>query len=253
MKSYLLLLVISAVVVFGTASATITVASLNTRVLLNTNTSAQVTEVIQLSISNQSVSQYTADRLALNFTLANWQNLIGPSIVEHIINPKGAIVDLKFLPGPVNNSQNGKIADLLLSYLVTNVTAFNQTAPRTLLYQFNNNVFNFQHAESGQVLGENTTLTIVLPLDSKLVSVYPLPDYPILDFSQGFSNATQLSWSADEPLSKFSLDYTVQQSLGQEVIGFFDGLYRHYGVAIIIFVILVIALFIAYAYFRAAS
>ena len=67
------------------------VTAINTTVSLNQNTSAQVVEVLKLAVTNQSVGQYTKDRLALNLTLSQWQTLIGPQLVEHIVSPRGNI------------------------------------------------------------------------------------------------------------------------------------------------------------------
>jgi hypothetical protein len=254
MKSYPLVLALLAVALCATfVSGNIVVTNLNTTVALNTNGSAQVTEITTISISNLSVAQYTADRLALNLTVSQWQNLIGPSLVEHIVSARGITSNFRFLPGPANNSQNGKTAELLLSYSVTNVTRYNETGPRTFLYSFNNGVFNFQHAESGQVLGENTTLTVVLPQGAKIASVYPLPDSPSFPVGTGFGNSTRLSWSADEPLSKFTLTFTVQESLEQEVAGFFNSIYKYYGGLLLVLGIGVIAFFITYTYLRTAK
>ncbi len=250
MKSYLLAFVLLLSVMVAYAHGTISVTNLNTTMILNTNGTARVNEVLTLGLTNESVSQYTADRLALNFTLGQWQNLIGPILTEHIVNPKGATYDLSFLPGAINNSQNGKVAYLYLSYLVTNVTAYNETGPRVFLYSFNNRVFNFQHAESGQVLGDNTSLTIILPQSSQVVSIYPIPDAPVPGPDQNYGTDTRFSWSADEPLSRFVLTFDVQQSLEGEVLQFFGSIYDTYGAMLIVLAIGVAAFFIVYVYVR---
>lgn len=59
-----------------TASASYTVQNLNVTMALKTNTSAQVSEVLKVLVSNASVSQYSTNRLALNLTLSNWQTLV---------------------------------------------------------------------------------------------------------------------------------------------------------------------------------
>ncbi len=45
----------------GTTDASYLINNINTTVVLNTNTSASVTEILNLSISNSSAGQYTAD------------------------------------------------------------------------------------------------------------------------------------------------------------------------------------------------
>ncbi len=238
----------------GTTDASYLINNINTTVVLNTNTSASVTEILNLSISNSSAGQYTADRAALNFTLSQWQTLIGSSLVEHIVNPKGSIYGFSFIPGPLISSVNGRIALLELRYYVSNVTTVNQTGPRTFLYQFNNNVFNFEHAESGEVLGYNTTLTIIVPSGARVLSVFPVPDSPAVGFTKNYRGVTTLSWSADEPLSEFVLSYTVEESLQAEVLTFFGDVYNYLGGGFVVIIIAIaIALFVVYTYWKVGS
>ena len=235
--------------VAGVTNATYIITAVNTTVNLQQNTSAYVSEILRVSVSNTSVSQYTQDRLALNLTLSQWQNIVGSDLTQHILNPKGSIYDFGFVPGPLINSNNGKIAYLQMTYYVTNVTIVNETAPRTFVYIFDNNVFNFQHAESGVVLGQNTTLTIILPQGAKIDSVYPPPDSPAFGFSSGYKNATRLSWYSDEPLSRFALSFTVEQSLQSEVLQFFGEAFKWFSGVAYLLLVLVIAAFIAYTYY----
>ncbi len=246
---FLLLALVAAVPI---SHAAYIVTAINTTVSLNYNTSAQVVEVLRVSVTNQSVNQYTTDRLALNLTLQQWQGLVGPSLVEHIVNPHGSIYDFNFLPGPLLNSNNGRIGYLVMTYSVSNVSTVKETGPRTFLYSFNPNVFNYQNALSGQVLGQNTTLQIILPQNSKIDHIVPEPDSPSVGFIQGYKNVTSVTWNNDESLSSFALTYTVTQSLQDEVISFFAGVYNQLGVTIVALLIIVaIAFFIVYTYFRA--
>ncbi len=226
------------------------VTAINDTVTLNSNTSATVVEIYKISLSNTSVNQYDQDRLALNFTLSQWQNVVGPSLIEHIINPRGSVYDFNFVPGPITNSNDGKIAYLVLSYIATNVTTVNQTAPRTFVSNFNRNVLNYQNAESGEVLGLNTTLTVVLPSGGRIDSVSPNPDYPAFGFTKNYRNVTAVTWDSDEALSKFTFVYTVQESLQDEVLGFFDTIYGYLGGFAYLIIIIAIALLILYTYLR---
>ncbi len=232
------------------SSASYAVTNINTTVVLNQNSSARVSEILEVAVSNQSVSQYSTDRLALNLTLSQWQLIIGPNLVQHIINPHGSIYNFNFLPGPIVSSPNGRVAYLLMTYYVNNVTVVNQTGPRTFLYSFNNDVFNFQHAASGAVLGENTTLTVIVPQGSKIMTVVPSPDSPAQSFTQNYKNVTVMSWYADEPLSKFQLVYTTQESLQDEVLSFFAQLYKTLGVGVYVLILAVIAAIIVYTYLK---
>ncbi len=224
---------------------------INDTVSLNQNTSASVVEIYKISLSNTSVSQYAQDRLALNFTLSQWQNIIGSQLTVHIINPRGSVYHFAFDPGPVQVSNNGKIAYMVVSYIASNVTSVNQTGPRAFTYSFNPSALNYQNAESGEILGLNTTLTIIVPTGSRITSVSPPPDYPRLGFTKNYTGVTQLTWSSDELLAGFTLKYTTEESLQGEVIAFFTQAYYFLGIGVYIIIIAVIAAFIVYTYYRA--
>jgi hypothetical protein len=253
MRYILVGLLFLALLIVPLSHASYIVTSINTTVTLNQNTSGQVIEIFKVSVSNASVSQYTADRLALNLTLSQWQSLIGPQLVENIVNPRGSIYDFDFLPGPLAPSQNGKVADLVLSYSVTNVTTVTQTGPRTFLYDFDNSVFNFQNAISGPVLGDNTTLNIIIPQGARIIKISPNPDFPAYGFTQNYRNATYFSWDSDESLGAFTFNYVLEESLEQEVVTFFQGVYNTLGAFAYILIILAVALFIAYTYLKAGK
>jgi hypothetical protein len=226
------------------------IAGLNTTVRLYTNTSATVAEVINISISNQSVSQYSTNRAALNLTLSGWQAIVGPTLVEHIINPSSSNYNFHFIPGPLEKGPFGYFAHLIFTYNVNNVTIMTRTGPRTISYNFNSGVLNFEHGASGQILPGNTTLTILLPTGAQIKSVYPVPDYPIAGVTDGYKNVTTLQWFSGEPLSKFTLQFVMIEPLSQEVSDFFTQLYGALGVWTYIIIALVIILFVLYTYLR---
>ncbi|MEM3227369.1 MAG: hypothetical protein QXR58_01635 [Candidatus Micrarchaeaceae archaeon] len=230
-----------------------TVTHLNTTVVLNLNTSASVREILNVHISNESVQQYSADRVALNLTLAEWESLIGPLLVQHIINPVSGVYNFRFLPGPVVATPNGGNAYLIMTYSVLNVTKVSQTGPRSFLYSFNPNVLNFEHGASGEVLNANTTLNIILPQGAKLSSIYPIPDFPAEGITNNYANVSEVSWFYGEPLSKFELTFTVTESLQQEVSKAFLGVYDYLGIFSYIIIALAILLFIIYAYVKAGK
>ena len=231
--------------------ASYTVKNLNVTITLNPNTSAQITEILNVSISNASVSQYTTNRAAFNLTLSNWQQLIGPLLVEHIINSNASIYNFKFLPGPVINSLGKHRAQIVLSYNVKNVTSVSQIAPREFQYRFNPKVFNFEHGVSGEVLIPNTTLTMVMPPGGTIASVYPIPDFPPAAFTNQYTNVTSVSWQYGEPLSAFTLVFKVRQSIPAEVEGFFSSLYQKLGIFAYIIIILAVIFSILYIYRKA--
>lgn len=243
----------SFVLLAGTAHSSYTVTAINTTVTLNTNTSAEVIEVLNVSISNTSVKQYSSDRVALNLSLSDWQSLIGPSLVQHIINPHTGVSDFKFLPGPLENEQYGGRADIIMSYVVKNVTTVSEPSPRKFLYSFNPSVFNFEHGVSGEILPQNSTLNIVLPPGAQILSVYPIPDSPVYGFAKNYQNASEFSWFYGEPLSKFTLNFVVTEGLEEEVFGFLSAIYQRLGVLAYIIIAIAIISFVAYTYYRATK
>jgi hypothetical protein len=251
-RANLILLAACALLFLPVASASYTVTHLNVTISLNENTSAQVNEVLTVSMTNSSVVQYSVNRVALNLTLSNWQSIIGPSLVEHVINPGGSIYNFRFLPGPeVIANGNQSTAYILLSYTVNNVTTVNQTAPRTFVYSFKPEVFNFEHAASGEVLAPDTTLTIDLPDGAVVKSLYPLPDYPLSGFATNYAGVTSFSWMYGEPLEKFALAFVITESVQAEVANFFAGVYKTLGVFTYVIIAAVVLGFILYTYLKA--
>jgi hypothetical protein len=228
------------------ASAYFNVTSLSTTVYLSNGTSARVSEVLNVYVSNSSINQYIRDRDAINLTTNGWQSALSTTLLtEHILNPKGSISNLTFLPGPLSYSGNGAYAQLTLNYYSSNVTNVTEIAPRKFEYSVNSTVFNFEHAASGEILFPNSRLTIVVPSGSQLISVNPLPDYPY-----NFTNATQFSWYKGEPLSKFTFVYVITESLQQEVTSFFSSIYNTYEPEIYLSILLAIAALAMYAYIK---
>jgi hypothetical protein len=252
---YRLIMALIATTIFASiapfSNASYTVRNINVTIMLNTNTSAQVTEVLQLTISNASVSQYSTNRAALNLTLSEWQQLIGPELVEHVISPNSSIYDFKFLPGPVQTVNGNHEANIILAYSVKNVTFVNLIAPRQFQYRFNPKVFNFEHGISGEVLDTNTTLTMIIPQGGTIISTYPIPDLPPYAFTSQYANVTRVSWLYGEPLSTFTLVFKINQSLSSEVEGFFSGLYRKLGFYTFVIISAAIILSILYIYRKA--
>ncbi|MDE1865446.1 MAG: hypothetical protein KGH94_02295 [Candidatus Micrarchaeota archaeon] len=231
-----------------------TVTHITVHMFLNPDTSAHVNETIQLSIGNQSVQQYQTNRVALNLTLSQWQQLAGTQVTEHILNPKNGNYNFDLLTGPVTEvGYNTYAADLVLSYDVNNVSTVNQTSPRVFVYTLRSNVFNFQHGASGEVLSPNTTLNITVPQGSRIKSVSPIPDAPAYGITNNYANVTTVTWYRGEPLSAFSLVFVVNQSLRDEVLAFFTGVYKTLGIYAYVLIAAVILLFVLYVYYRASK
>ncbi len=233
---------------FGFSRASYNVTNINTTVLINPNGSAYVTEVLRIRIANISVQQYTIDRSGLNLTLSNWQSLVGPGLVPHIINKRSGIYGFGLLPGPVVLEDALPTANIYMHYYVSDIATITQTGPRTYNYRFNNSNLNFAQGAEGVVLGQNMRLNVIIPNDSVITTVYPLPDYPPITQN---STANEISWYAGEPLYEFSLVFTMKTSTTQEVLGFFGFIYSATGPAIYIIIGTVVLLFIVYTYLKA--
>lgn len=235
-----------------TTSAAYKTLNMNTTITLNNNTTAQVKEVLDIYVSSEFYKQYENERLALNLSLSQWQSLIGSGLVQHVMNTQYGVYNFKFLPGPLSKYKNGYMAKILMSYSVKNVTFYKNTAPRKFVYTFNNKVFNFKHAASGEVLSNHTTLTIILPKNAHIVDIYPAPELPVGAFTNGYSNVTSISWNSGEPLASFKLKFSITESLQNEVGKFFSGVYKFFGVFTYLIIAAVILLFILYTYLKAS-
>ncbi len=246
-------LALAAVLLVQSVGASYRIQNINTTIALNgNNTTAQVSEIINVYVSNSSYVQYNKDRIALNLTLSDWQSIIGPSLTQYIDNPEYGLYGFKFFPGPLVRGANNYTASLLMSYYVKNVTSVKNVAPRLFLYTFNSAVLNFEHAASGEVLPNDTTFTITLPKGAVIESVYPNPDSPASLVLDNNTNVTKVSWYDGEPLDNFKLTYVTKQSLQNEVGSFFVGIYKKLGILTYIIGILVIVLFLIYTYLRAS-
>lgn len=235
----------------GFSNATYTLQSINTTVYLSPNNSARVSEAIHFTMNNDSVYAYNIDRSAVNLTLSNWEGIAGTWVEPHIINPRTGIYNFNLLPGPVHAINSTKYsATIYLNYYVNNVTMENQTGPRTFIYTFQPSVLNFQHGSGGVFLGTNTNLTIVLPTSSYILSIYPLPDYPIITVHNATNTITQVSWYRSEPLYNFKLIFQVKESLVEEVVSFFSDVYNTLGIFVYILIIILIVSFILYTYYK---
>ena len=249
--SYILLAsALSSIFLFASASAYFNMTYLNTTVILYKNTSAHVVESFTIFMSNSSISQYNQDRRAINLTLSEWQHALSNDyLMEHIINPRGSVRDVTFLPGPIGYTNNyGGTAIITLDYWVNNVTNVQNIAPREFEYTFNDSVLNFQHTSSGEDLPPNTRFNIIIPKGTDAISVYPSPDFPNPSFTGNYTGHVLFSWFESEPLNKFTFAYTQQQSMQAEVLAYFTGIYYSYTAEIYLAVIVAAAAVGIYAY-----
>ncbi len=247
----ILIVALLAMLPLGFASASYNITAINTTVILNGSTSARVIETFSVFISKSSISQYEASRGAYNLSISDWQQLLNtPLLTEHILNPKSGAINLTFLPAALILTSQGGASDLILSYDVYNVTTVNEIAPRKFEYVFNDSVLNFEHTASGQELAQLERLNFVVPKNSQIVALYPLPDTPKPNFVGSYANTTVFSWYSQEPLNSFAFSYIVAQSPQEEVLAYFTNIYRNYRPLLYLLGVMIVGVFVAYVYLK---
>lgn len=248
------LLFSAALVLFlsGISSAYMNVTYLNTTVVLNTSTSARVVETLTINMSNSSVAQYLQDRQALNLTLSEWAAVLHTNLlIQHIVNPDSSISNFTLLPGPLlySNSRTAE-ARLTMSYVAHNITSMMNVGPRRFEYMVDSAALNFQHAPGGESLPQNARFNILIPRGTELVAVYPAPDFPPPSFLGTYNNVTAFSWYEGEPLTKFKFSYLVTQSLQEEVVSYFNSMYKGYTQQIYLLIIILLSVTSVYVYVK---
>ncbi|HUB92345.1 MAG TPA: hypothetical protein VL945_00110, partial [Candidatus Saccharimonadales bacterium] len=108
MRIAYLFALMSFLALLGSTQAYYNITSVNTTVILSTNSSAHVIETFELFVSNSSTQQYTQNRNALGISLSDWQNIIYTTkLTQHIVSTKHSTYGFTFLPGPLTLQYNG--------------------------------------------------------------------------------------------------------------------------------------------------
>ena len=220
--------------------------------------SAQVTERMHFIITTSYHQSLYESTISKN-DLASWSSATGSEEVRsHFDNRYVEIDNVVVSPAPLSNCN--ALADLCHGELVitytlepyfdsegeaipgTGIFTMDEYKPRTVKYSLNSEAIYFEGSELGDViLGESVRLTLLLPERAELVEVRPVPDEEVT------GGATQLSWT-NRVLSHFTCVFEIEDSLDQEVVGFFVGtrgelsslLYGPEGIAILALVAIVI-------------
>lgn len=239
--------------------------------------SVKVTENIKMIITGEhSSSLYDSGYSGYyNNDLSFWSSTTALKDVKQHLNPsKVEVTDFRLKPQPrgkCNPALDLCHGELILEYIASpsyNITdgssvpiagtglfTIDEYKPRTKRYTLNPEALSFTTTEQGNIiLDERVYLIIDLPRDSTVYDVNPLPDGEGLDLP---SKVSQLSWS-DMILVKFSLVFDVEESLQNEVSGFFLGLVGgldtmirgEYGIAVILIAVILIG---GYLYIKMAK
>lgn len=195
---------------------------------------ARVTERLHYIItSSYHISLYEAGLSKTD--LASWSSIISSGDVRyHLDNRVVNIENVVVTPAPT--SRCNPLAELCHGEITitydakpyvradgsvvpeTGVFSVDAYKPRSKMYTLNAGALSFQTSELGDViLGEDERITFELPQGGKVRYVSPLPDEAV--DSQG---RVQMSWQ-NAVLAHFSLVFEKEESLDQEVIGFFMG------------------------------
>lgn len=234
-------------VIFANVRADYNITHINTTIILNKNQSAHIIETFTLYVSNSSINTYIQNRDAIGISLSDWQNILYTKLLtEHIISSSHSIYSFNFLPGPLVKSYTGGYALFTMDYYINNITSLSAIAPRQFEYTFNNSVFNFEQTANGEALPDNVRFNIILPSGSKAISIYPLPDSPRPNFIKNYTDIMQFSWYSGEPLSTFSFQFIITESLQEEVVNYFSVFYSTYSQQLYVLVIVLVIAFVLY-------
>jgi len=218
----------------------------NVTVLLSNSTSAQVTQTYYIELTNASIKQYNQYRIALNFSIEEWEKALGITITQYIYNPHSSTSNFTFFPSAVMPTFYGGLATITLTYIAKNITTVKEIGPRKFEYTFNDSSFNFPLTGSGEALPKNTRLNIEIPKYAYVVNIYPTPDYPFTSIIS-YKNDTFFSWYTSEPLANFKFVYIVNQSLFNEIVSFFTyyihSIYFFYTIIVILILIILIYIY----------
>ncbi|MCX6775615.1 MAG: hypothetical protein NT130_02085 [Candidatus Micrarchaeota archaeon] len=200
--------------------------SLSVTVKINTNGSAHVTERVRLTIDPSSVDIYNRSMYSRNLTIMDWQQITNSKLLrQHIFSPV-SVSNMKVVPENLNNYSfsTASAAVIKLDYELEKFVPINQTGPRTVLYAFNKSSFSFEHSPSGQILPQDTELTIIIPPDSIVTSISPDPDEPSItrDYLGQVMRVSNFTWRGTIPLMDFELTFTREEPIGVEVSRFFE-------------------------------
>ncbi len=210
---------------------------------IQTDGSVKVTEDIKMIITGEhSSSLYDSGYTGYyNNDLSFWSTTTELKDVKRHLSPTHVeIKDFRLKPQP--RGKCNPIQDLCHGELILEYTAspsYNKSAetpapiagtglftvdeykPRTKRYTLNPEALSFTTTDQGNIiLGDRVYLIIDLPQDTVVHDINPLPRNVEMELP---SKVSELSWN-DMILVKFSLIFEVEESLQDEVSGFFMGL-----------------------------
>lgn len=252
--------------------------SIDVTVKMNDDGSAEVKESIQLYLFGaESKSLYLTGMQNNEFSF--WSNLLNlPGFRTHTNPLVVDVKDFKIIPQQVakcSNTYNYCIGEIYFEYKGypyynkssgqiipgTGFFSFDDYKPRTTKFIVNPNAFSFESTEVEHVqsIGEDTTLTIILPKGSKVLELSPMPK-DLEGINIPTSDYTTFSWS-ETLLVKFTFVYEYEKGLDDEMVVFFSDTYSSLktvlfgreGIPMLILIIILVSFYIALTSLKSAK
>lgn len=200
--------------------------SLSVTVKIQTNGSAQVTELIKLSVDPGSKDLYNRSIYARELTIMDWQQITKSQYLRQHILSSTAARNVRVTPQDLESYSYllQSTAVIKLEYEVDKVVVVNHTGPRTITYTFDKSVLSFQPSPSGSVLPRDNELTIIIPPDAVVTSLSPDPTEPAVtkNYLNQVIGVSNFTWKGTVPLMDFSLVFVREEPIDVEVRRFFE-------------------------------
>jgi len=204
--------------------------SLSVTITVNSNGTAHVREEIQLLVSGTAVDTYKSTVLSTQPTVQSWYELTkSENLRYHVL---GADVNTQIVPKPLQQMvyTGNYLANIIVEY-DTSAPIFNMSdaGPRKTNYELVPAALSFNNAAIGQVIPENTVLTINTPANLKIKPIKVLPDPTYQSVATGSTSTSgKFVWNATggaialTPTIGFS--FQVEEPLDEEVGDYFSSL-----------------------------
>jgi hypothetical protein len=252
----------------GVFFSTFEIKSVDVTIMPDKGGDAYVLERITFLVQGEE-SQATYLKGLSDNTLSFWSSSTKLSDIRVHLNSKEVnIVDFRIIPQPLKNcnqATNTCLGEIKLDYTAkpyynsksepienTGLFYIEKYKPRTIKYSINPNALLFDSSDVEHIIRINdyTSLVIKTPTASKVLEANPIPtNLP----NPSFPNYENTYIWKNTLLVKFSFIYEVEQSIDEEIVEFFSGLYSGFGflslsteaISIIIVVIILIIFYIA--------
>jgi len=231
--------------------------SLTVTITTNLNGTAHVKEDVRLAVQPGSAELYKQSIRSTRLTIEDWKNATGSKNLRyHVLGANFSPANTRLFPQPLTRLQfvDTSIAVISIEYDTSGpIFTMEEVGPRRTQYTLIGHALSFENAPEGQVIPENTVLTInVLPNSrASLSAIFPRPTYPAGD---SVSSSRYYMWNATGgaiPLTPMLFSFVTEESLDQEVSEYFnavqasvtDLVFSNYGVLAVFVAIVLGALY----------